>query len=109
MKRRSHRLAPLNRSGCSSAACVNPARDKRLKTSRKLATDRWGYFDNAFNVVNLGVNDGVVTLSGQMANYAALNSAPNIMTKSPWASLIALRRVAISSASMPSFRAANSS
>jgi hyperosmotically inducible periplasmic protein len=52
-----------------------PDQELQQKLSRKLATDRWGYFDNAFNVVNLGVNDGVVTLTGEVADYSALNSA----------------------------------
>jgi len=34
------------------------------KLATKLAYDRVGYFDNAFNYISVAVNDGVVTLTG---------------------------------------------
>lgn len=49
------------------------------KLSRKLAYDRVGYNDNAFNVITLGVNDGVVTLGGEVADYPSYNSALGIV------------------------------
>ena len=47
--------------------------------SRKLAYDRVGYNDNAFNVVTLGVKDGVVTLGGEVADYPAYSDALSIV------------------------------
>ncbi len=47
--------------------------------SRKLAYDRVGYRDNAFNVITLGVNNGVVTLGGEVADYPAYNDALGIV------------------------------
>jgi hyperosmotically inducible periplasmic protein len=45
------------------------------KLAKKLAYDRVGYFDNAFNYIALSVNDGVVTLSGDTYNDVARDSA----------------------------------
>jgi osmotically-inducible protein OsmY len=49
------------------------------KLAGKLAYDRVGYTDNAFNVITLGVNNGVVTLGGEVASYPAYNSALDIV------------------------------
>ncbi|HWR17388.1 MAG TPA: BON domain-containing protein [Terriglobales bacterium] len=43
--------------------------------SKRLAHDRVGWADNAFNAIHLAVKDGVVTLSGQVMDYPAYNSA----------------------------------
>ena len=40
----------------------------QLKLAKKLAYDRVGYRDNAFNYLAVGVQDGVVTLSGETIN-----------------------------------------
>jgi hyperosmotically inducible protein len=45
------------------------------KLARKLAYDRIGYTDNAFNVITLAVNHGVATLGGEVADYPSYNSA----------------------------------
>src|SRR3979490_2199908 len=41
------------------------------KLAKKLAYDRVGYFDNAFNNLTLAVQDGSVTLGGETMNYVA--------------------------------------
>jgi len=45
------------------------------KLAEKLAYDRAGYNDVAFNAITVNVNDGVVTLGGAAADYPAYNSA----------------------------------
>jgi osmotically-inducible protein OsmY len=45
------------------------------KLAKKLAYDRVGYFDNAFNYLTLGVKDGVVTVGGETMNDVARDSA----------------------------------
>jgi osmotically-inducible protein OsmY len=46
---------------------------KRL--TRKIAYDRSGYVDAAFNAITVNVNDGVVTLGGVTAGYPAYHDA----------------------------------
>jgi hyperosmotically inducible periplasmic protein len=61
-----------------SAPGVSDAQlQKKLNTS--LAYDRVGYRDNAFNVITLGVKDGVVTLGGEVADYPSYNDALGIV------------------------------
>ena len=45
------------------------------KLAEKLAYDRAGYNDVAFNAITVNVNNGVVTLGGAAADYPAYNSA----------------------------------
>jgi len=45
------------------------------KLAKKLAYDRVGYRDNAFNYLAVGVQNGVVTLSGETINDVARDSA----------------------------------
>ncbi len=45
------------------------------KLAKKLAYYRVGYYDNAFNYLELGVKDGVVTLNGDTVNDVAKDSA----------------------------------
>ncbi len=45
------------------------------KLSRSLAYDRVGYGETPFNVITVGVNNGVVTLGGEVADYPSYNSA----------------------------------
>jgi osmotically-inducible protein OsmY len=45
------------------------------KLSKKIAYDRIGYNDVAFNAITVHVNDGVVTLGGVTADYPAYNDA----------------------------------
>ncbi len=52
-----------------------PDAELQKKLSKTMAFDRVGYNDNAFNVITLGVKDGVVTLGGEVADYPAYNDA----------------------------------
>ena len=53
------------------------------KLAKKLAYDRVGYSDNAFNYVELGVKNGVVTLGGYAYNDVARDSALAIAQRMP--------------------------
>jgi osmotically-inducible protein OsmY len=53
------------------------------KLARKLAYDRVGHYDNAFNYLALGVKDGVVTLNGDTVNDIAIDSALAIVARTP--------------------------
>lgn len=53
------------------------------KLAKKLAYDRVGYYDNAFNYLALGVKDGVVTLNGDTVNDVAKDSALAIVARTP--------------------------
>jgi len=50
---------------------------------KKLAYDRVGYYDNAFNYLALGVKDGVVTIDGDTVNDVARDSALAIVARMP--------------------------
>jgi hyperosmotically inducible periplasmic protein len=51
--------------------------------SKKLAYDRVGYRDNAFNNLTLAVNDGAVTVGGETMNYVARDSALATVQRMP--------------------------
>jgi osmotically-inducible protein OsmY len=53
------------------------------KLAKKLAYDRVGYSDNAFNYVALGVKDGVVTLTGDAVWDVPKDSALAIVARTP--------------------------
>src|ERR1017187_9899309 len=53
------------------------------KLAKKLAYDRVGYYDNAFNYLALGVKDGVVTLSGDTVWDVPKDSALAIVARTP--------------------------
>jgi osmotically-inducible protein OsmY len=53
------------------------------KLAKKLAYDRVGYYDNAFNYLALGVKDGVVTINGDTVNDVAKDSALAIVARTP--------------------------
>jgi len=53
------------------------------KLAKKLAYDRVGYYDNAFNYLALDVKDGVVTINGDTVNDIAKDSAIAIVAHSP--------------------------
>src|SRR5450755_1555758 len=53
------------------------------KLAKKLAYDRVGYYDNAFNYLALGVKDGVVTINGDTVNDVAKDSALAIVVRMP--------------------------
>lgn len=53
------------------------------KLAKKLAYDRVGYYDNAFNYLALRVNDGVVTITGETMTDVARDSALAIVQRMP--------------------------
>jgi osmotically-inducible protein OsmY len=53
------------------------------KLAKKLAYDRVGYYDNAFNYLALGVKDGVITLNGDTVSDVAKDSALAIVARMP--------------------------
>ncbi|MFI5103237.1 MAG: BON domain-containing protein, partial [Terriglobales bacterium] len=53
------------------------------KLAKKLAYDRSGYYDSAFNYLALGVKDGVVTLNGDTVTDVAKDSALAIVARTP--------------------------
>ncbi len=53
------------------------------KLAKKLAYDRVGYYDNAFNYLALEVKDGVVALTGDTLNDVAKDSALAIVARTP--------------------------
>jgi hyperosmotically inducible periplasmic protein len=53
------------------------------KLAKKLAYDRVGYYDNAFNYIALNVKDGVVTLTGDVLFDVPKDSALAIVARTP--------------------------
>jgi len=53
------------------------------KLAKKLAYDRVGYYDNAFNYLALSVKDGVATINGDTLNDVAKDSALAIVARTP--------------------------
>jgi hyperosmotically inducible periplasmic protein len=53
------------------------------KLAKKLAYDRVGYHDNAFNYLALDVKDGIVTINGDTVNDVARDSALAIVARTP--------------------------
>src|SRR6202171_1308714 len=53
------------------------------KLAKKLAYDRVGYYDNAFNYLALSVKDGVVTINGDTVTDVAKDSALAIVARTP--------------------------
>src|SRR6266851_4097989 len=64
---------------------VNLYQDKldAAKKIKKLAYDRVGYYDNAFNYLALDVKDGVVTVNGDTMSDVAKDSALAIVARTP--------------------------
>ncbi len=60
-----------------------PDSQLQQKLAKKLAYDRVGYRDNAFNYLAIGVKDGVVTLTGETVNDVARDSALAIVQRTP--------------------------
>ena len=60
-----------------------PDSQLQQKLAKKLAYDRVGYYDNAFNFITLGVKDGVVTIGGDTVNDVAKDSALAILARTP--------------------------
>src|SRR5665213_514059 len=55
----------------------------RDKLARQLSTYRVGYGTNAFNAINLGVHDGVVTISGTVYGATDKSDALGIISTTP--------------------------
>src|SRR5216683_3640416 len=53
------------------------------KLAKKVAYDRVGYYDNAFNYLALDVKDGVVTVNGDTTSDVAKDSALAIVARTP--------------------------
>lgn len=60
-----------------------PDSQLQQKLTKKVAYDRVGYFDNAFNYLALDVKDGVVTVNGDTLNDIAKDSALDIVARTP--------------------------
>jgi hyperosmotically inducible protein len=60
-----------------------PDAQLRQKLAKKLAYDRVGYYDNAFNYLALSVKDGVATINGDTLNDVAKDSALAIVARTP--------------------------
>jgi hyperosmotically inducible protein len=60
-----------------------PDAQLQQKLAKKLAYDRVGYYDNAFNYLALTVKDGVATLNGDTLNDVAKDSALAIVARTP--------------------------
>jgi osmotically-inducible protein OsmY len=60
-----------------------PDSELQQKLAKKLAYDRVGYYDNAFNYVAIDVKDGVATLSGATYNDVGRDSAMAIVARTP--------------------------
>ncbi len=60
-----------------------PDNQLRQKLTKKLAYDRVGYYDNAFNYIAVNVKDGVVTLSGDAVWDVPDESARGIVAQTP--------------------------
>lgn len=60
-----------------------PDSQLQQKLAKKLAYDRVGYYDNAFNYIAVNVKDGVVTLSGDAVWVVPNDSALAIVAHEP--------------------------
>jgi osmotically-inducible protein OsmY len=60
-----------------------PDSQLQQKLARKLAYDRVGYFDNAFNYIAVAVKDGTVTLSGAAYWDVSRDDAMAIIARTP--------------------------
>ena len=60
-----------------------PDSQLQQKLAKKLAYDRVGYYDNAFNYLALSVKDGVATIDGDTLNDVAKDSALAIVARTP--------------------------
>jgi len=60
-----------------------PDRQLQQKLAKKLAYDRVGYYDDAFNYLALSVTDGVATINGDTLNDVAKDSALAIVARTP--------------------------
>src|ERR1700693_4428257 len=79
------KLANVNGVRNEIAVAGEPVPDSQLqqKLAKKLAYDRVGYYDNAFNYLALSVKDGVATINGDTYNDVAKDSALAIVARMP--------------------------
>ena len=71
------------RNDIAVAGATVPDDQLQQKLAKKLAYDRVGYYDNAFNYLALSVKDGVATISGDTLNDVAKDSALAIVARTP--------------------------
>jgi hyperosmotically inducible periplasmic protein len=71
------------RNDIAVAGQIVPDSQLQQKLAKKLAYDRVGYGDNAFNYIALDVKDGVVTLSGDAVWDPPKDSALAIVARTP--------------------------
>src|SRR5258708_21302616 len=83
--RKVKRLANVTgiRNDIAVAAETVPDSQIQQKLAKKLAYDRVGYYDNAFNYLALDVKDGVVTVNGDTMSDVAKDSALAIVARTP--------------------------
>ena len=79
------KLANVNgvRNDIGVAGETVPDSQLQQKLAKKLAYDRVGYYDNAFNYLAIAVKDGVVTVTGDTYNDVARDSALAIIARAP--------------------------
>jgi hyperosmotically inducible periplasmic protein len=79
------KLANVNgvRNDIAVAGETVPDSQLQQKLAKKLAYDRVGYYDNAFNYLAVAVKDGVVTITGDTYNDVARDSALAIIARTP--------------------------
>jgi hyperosmotically inducible periplasmic protein len=79
------KLANVNgvRNDIAVAGETVPDSQLQQKLAKKLAYDRVGYYDNAFNYLAINVKDGVITLSGDTYNDVGRDSALAIVARTP--------------------------
>jgi hyperosmotically inducible periplasmic protein len=79
------KLANVNgvRNDIAVAGETVPDSQLEQKLAKKLAYDRVGYYDNAFNYLAIDVKDGVATLSGDTYNDVGRDSALAIVARTP--------------------------
>src|SRR5258708_3035626 len=71
------------RNDIAVAAETVPDSQIQQKLAKKLAYDRVGYYDNAFNYLALDVKDGVVTVNGDRMRDVGKDSAVAIVARTP--------------------------
>jgi hyperosmotically inducible protein len=83
--KRTKKLANVTgvRNDISVAGDTVPDAQLQQKLAKKLAYDRVGYYDNAFNYLALSVKDGVATINGDTLNDVAKDSALAIVARMP--------------------------
>jgi hyperosmotically inducible protein len=79
------KLANVNgvRNEIAVAGETVPDGQLQQKLAKKLAYDRVGYYDNAFNYLAIGVKDGVATVSGATYGDVGRDSALAIIARTP--------------------------